>query len=75
MMAKLAIDLKETGAAGKVVERIADRLDHHEQQEGGDGCGRDGLVFAVAVRMIFVRRLSGGPHADQTDDVRGGIGE
>jgi len=58
-----------------MVERVADDFDHQQEQEDGDGGGRHRLVLAVAVRMILIRRLPCGAHADQPGHVRRGVGQ
>jgi hypothetical protein len=50
-------------------------FDHHEQQEHEDAGGRQRLVFAVPVRMIFIRRFTRGAQPDQADDIRRAVGE
>ena len=60
---------------GQVVERVAQDLDHEQQQEHGDRRRGDGFVLPVAVRMILVGRLARRVHADQAGDVRRRVGQ
>ena len=56
----------------------AKRLDgdpnRRQQEHGRDGGGRDGLGFAMAIRMIFIgwfrRDHQTAPHNDRTENVR-----
>ena len=58
-----------------MIERVAQDLEHDQQQERGDRRRRHGFVLAVAVGMVLVGRLPGGADADQADDVRRGVGQ
>ncbi len=70
-----ARDLGRCASAGEVVERVAQDLEDDEQQDEGDAGGRDGLVLAMAVRMILVRRPLRRAHADEADEIGGGVGQ
>ena len=65
----------DCGAAGQVVEGVAQHLEHDQHQERGDRRRRHRLVLPVAVGMVLVGRPSGRADADQPDDVRGGVGQ
>ena len=58
-----------------MVEGVAQHLDDDEQEEHGDRGGCHGLVFPVPVRMIRIRRLARGLHADETGHIRGRVGQ
>ncbi len=50
-------------------------LAQHQQQENHDAERGHRLEFAMPVGMVVVGRGAGDAHADDADDVRGGVGE
>ena len=62
-------------AGAQPAERALQDLDHHQEQEHEDAGGGERLVLAMAVGVVFVRRLARRAHGDDGHDVRRAVGQ